>query len=366
MTETCNAGDRVGLETRNIFLDTEVFGSHHHNLNAKTMKVLGRYIADGVFVLHTTDVTLREVSRQLGVMESELTNRANKVAKELKRWNSRYRLDQQPLPVPEPLGEPDEPSRAYRDFEWIVRHDWHAEEHGTFNLSIGPVLSRYFNRQAPFDTEGSKEFPDAFALLALENWCADMQERIYVVSKDKAVLRAADESDYLIGIESLDRLFALVVPAKDHRMADTVSTAFKERSFLNELRDSLSSNIGWVGGIYDGDRYDGEVLEMEIVELEESEDVAISRVDQDQVACVAHVKLLVKAEIGYTDLSYAIWDREDERYYGGEWVVTEIQDSVAAKIFVELAREGEDISLSSAQFLTQDLTVRDDDGFPYK
>ena len=57
-------------------------------------------------------------------MERERTNRANKVAKELTRWNDRYRFNQHRLPVPEPLSEPAEPSRAYRDFEWTVRHDW--------------------------------------------------------------------------------------------------------------------------------------------------------------------------------------------------------------------------------------------------
>ena len=329
------------------------------------MKVLGKYIANGVFVLHTTDVTLREVRRQLGEMERKLTNRANKVAKELKHWNNRYRLEQHHLPVPDPLGDPSEPSRAYCDFEWIVRHDWHAEMHSTVNLSIGLVLDRYFNRQAPFDTEKSKEFPDAFALLALENWCAEMQERIYVVSKDEAVQRTAAESNHMIGIENLDRLLALVASAEDHEMASKVSTAFKERSLLNELRDSLSANLGWVGVLYNGDKHDGEVLAMEIDEIEESKGVTILRVDQDQVACVAHVKLLISAEIGYTDLSYAIWDGEDERYFGGESVVTEIQDSVAAKIFVELTREGEDIARSSAQFLTQDLTVTDFFGDDY-
>ena len=314
MTETCNSRDRVGLETRNIFLDTDVFRSYGHNLNANPMKVLGEYITDGVFELHTTDVTLREVCRQLGAMERKLTDHANKVAKELDSWNSRYRYAHDRWPVPDPLGGSGEPSRAYRDFEWIVRHDWHAKEHPTFDLSIGPVLNRYFNRQAPFDAEGSKEFPDAFALLALEHWCAAKQERIYVVSKDKAVLRAAGESDHLIGIESLDRLLALVALAEDHEMADTVSAAFGKRSLLNELRDSLSSNIGWLGCIYGGDLHDGEVLSMEIVELEDSEDVTILRVDQDQVACVAHVKLLISAEISYTDLSFAYWDGEDKRY----------------------------------------------------
>lgn len=358
MTESYNVGDRVGLETRNIFLDTEVFRSYGHNLNAKHMKVLGGYIADGVFVLHTTDVTLREICRQLSDMERELTNRANKVSKELTRWNSRYRSDQHRLPVPDPLVGLGEPSRAYRDFEWVVRYDWQANEHSSFNLPIGPVLDRYFDRQPPFDAEGSKEFPDAFALLALEHWCAAKQERIYVVSNDKAVLRAAGESDHLIGIDSLDRLLGLVASAEDHEMADTVSAAFEKRSLLNQIRDSLSSNIGLVGWIYVGDLYDGEVLSMEIVELEDSEDITILRVDQDQVACVAIVNLLILAEISYTDLSFALWDGEDKRYYGAEPAVTEIKSSVAAKVFVELARDV-DLTLSSAQFITENLSVKE-------
>ena len=216
-------------------------------LNAKLMKVLGGYIADGIFVLHVTDVTLREVSRQLAGMERELTSRANKVAKDLREWNTRYRLDQHRLPVPECLNGPSHPSQAYGDIEWTVRHDWQAKEHKAANLSIGPVLDRYFTGKPPFDTKGSKEFPDAIALLALENWCASTLERIYVVSKDRAVLRAADESEHLIGIGSLDRLLALVASAEGHDMADTVLAALEEPQLLNELRDSLSANIG-LGG----------------------------------------------------------------------------------------------------------------------
>ena len=47
-------------------------------------------------------------------------------------------------------------------------------------------------------------------------------------------------------------------------------------------------------------------------------------------------------------------------YYGAESVDTEIQDTVAAKIFVELKREEDGVTLASVQFLTQDLTVSDD------
>ena len=176
------------------------------------------------------------------------------------------------------------------------------------------------------------------------------------------------QRDHLIAIDSLDLLFALVTAAQDHDIAETISAAFDEPPLLDELQDTLSKNIGWVGGLYDGDKYDADIVAMEIVEIEEFENLTVLRVDQDQVSCLARVKLLVSAEIDYEDVSHAIWDKEDGCFFGAESVVTEIQDSITTRIFVELERDGEDITLSSAQFIAQDLTITDcfEDGYLYE
>lgn len=360
MTETPSDQHSFGLRTRNVFLDTELYRSHAHNLRTKMMKLLGNYVADGIFLLHVTDVTLREVRRQISTMEREMTNRANKVSKELAIWNTRYRSDHHHLPVPDRLSETSDPSRAYLDFERTLCHDWNAKKHRAADLSIGSVLDQYFERRAPFDREGSKEFPDAIALLVLEKWCLQTQECIYIVSKDKAVQRAAAGSDWFISVNSLDCLFSLVAEAGNSDMAKMISIAFNEPPLVKDLEDALSCKIGDVGGVYDGERDDGEVLGMELVELVEIEDVTVVRVDQALDACVADVRMLITAEINYTDVSDAIWDSEDGRYYGGESVETEIQDTVGAKIFVELKRNGDDITLVSVQFLTPEVTVSDD------
>ena len=368
MTDTGNDEHPVGLETRNIFLDAEVFRSNGHDLSTKIMKVLGDYLADEVFVLHTTDVTLREISKQIHTMESELTNRHNTVVRKLMRWNNRYHFAGHRLPIPDPLREPTQPSRAYQDFERKLRHDWNAREHSAADLPIGPVLDQYFSGQAPFDKKDSKEFPDAIALLALQEWCAGARESIYVVSRDKAVQRAAKERDHLVAIDSLDRLFALFTAAQDHDIAATIWAAFDEPPLLDKLQDTLSENIGWVGGRYDGDKYDANVLAMELLEIEEIEGLTVLRVDQDRVFCLARVKLLVSAEIDYQDVSHAIWDKEDGCYVGAESVVTEIRDSITTRVFVQLKRDGQDITLSAAQFIAQDLVVTDysDDVYFYK
>lgn len=359
MTDAANDEHPVGLETRNIFLDTQVFRANDHNLSTKIMTVLSDYLADGVFLLHTTDVTLREISKQICAKESELTNDHNKVVRDLKRWNNRYRLTHHHLPVPDPLSEPTQPTRAYQDLVWTLRHDWSAHQHNAADLPIGPVLDQYFGGHAPFDKEGSKEFPDAIALLALETWCARAGEIIYVVSKDKAVRRAAIERDHFVAIDSLENLFALVTAADDHDMTATICAAFDELSLLGKLQDILSQKIDWVGGYYDGDKYEASILGMELLEIEEIEDLTVLRVDQDSVSCLTRVRLLVSAEIDYQDVSIAIWDKEDGCYFGAESLVTEIQDSITTRIFVQLERDGQDLRLSSAEFGAQELTVTD-------
>ena len=280
------------------------------------MELLGSYVADGIFLLHTTDVTLREVRRQFSNMERDMTNRANKVSKELAIWNTRYRSDHHHLPVPNPLSAPSDPSRAFLDFNRTLCHDWNAQKHLAADLSVGLVLDQYFEGRAPFDREGSKEFPDAIALLVLEKWCLQTQECIYIVSKDKAVQRAAARSEWFIAVDSLDCLFSLVAEVSSSDTAKLISTAFNEPSLIKNLEDALSDQIGELGGVYDGEREDGEVLGMELFELVDITDVTVVRVDQALDACVADVRMLITAEIGYTDVSDAIWDSEDGRYYG--------------------------------------------------
>ena len=360
MTDTANHERPVGPETRNIFLDTEVFRSNGHNLSTEIMTVLGAYLADEVFVLHTTDVTLREVSRQTRALESKLVKDHNKVVRDLTRWNNRYFNARHRLPVPDPLTEPVEPSNAFRDFEQKLRHEWNAREHSAADLQIGPVLDRYFSRQAPFDEKGGKGFADASALLALQKWCADAGESIYVVSRDKAVQRAVKNLDHLVAIKSLDDLFPLVTAAQDHDIAATISATFDEPPLLDDLQEALSANIDCVGGCYDGDKYGAHVLGMEIEEIEEIEDVTVLRVDEDRVSCVAHVRLSVSAEIDYHDISYNRSDKEGEYYVDADYAVAEIRDSITARILVQLERGDHGITLSSAQFGAEDLVVTDD------
>lgn len=358
----------AGLETRHIFFDTQVYRAYGHDLGAAPLEILAAYIAEGVFVLHTTDITLREVSAQLDSMQTELVTQANRSARQLDRWNRRLRYKHDKLAVPQELDLPVSPTKAYQEFERKLRYAWNAKCHETAKLPMGPVLDRYFLRQAPFDKDGSKEFPDAMALLALEAWCQQAKEKCYVISKDKAVQRAADKSGHLIPVSSLDELLSHLTSAQDHEIAAEVEDALSKEPLADELRNTLSANMGHFGGIYDGDKLDGEIHGIAFRALNEISSIRVLRVDSDKVACVLSAKIDVSAEISYDDISDAIWDSEDGRYFGIETSWAEVEDTVPLKLFVELARDGDDFLLADFQFITRDLTISDynSDGYPYK
>lgn len=78
-------------------------------------------------------------------------------------------------------------------------------------LKIGPVIDRYFASGPPFDPAGAKknEFPDAFALMSLENWAQRSSTPIVVVSTDRGWVDFADKSPWLCCIDSLEVALAM-------------------------------------------------------------------------------------------------------------------------------------------------------------
>ena len=66
------------------------------------------------------------------------------------------------------------------------------------NINIDNIIKKYFNRDAPFGTQGKKdEFPDAIIIESLLNFISEHNEKFIVVSNDK------DWKDALCNIESV-------------------------------------------------------------------------------------------------------------------------------------------------------------------
>jgi len=67
MSKNPNRTLGLGLKTRHVFLDTQVYRQYGHNLNAKVLQTFLKQIKAHVCTLHITDITKLEIERQLSI-----------------------------------------------------------------------------------------------------------------------------------------------------------------------------------------------------------------------------------------------------------------------------------------------------------
>jgi hypothetical protein len=252
--------------------------------------------------------------------------------------------------APQDLGD-----AAFRRFRFTVTSEWQAREHAASTAPAGPVFARYFRRQAPFDGTNSKEFPDAFVIATLEQWCKLTGSTMYVVTADAAMQRAAEESDVLIPIKSLLELLQTATAAETPKIVDQVERFLASPEFLAEMEESIRRQIGSIGIIYNGDLPEGEAYEAEVADVPELEDFAVLSASPDSIGILVAAKVPLLVRVQYEDRSSAIYDREDGVYFGAKTVDTEIEDALIIRLFVMI--DASDYSLQDIEVVTQDVYV---------
>ncbi|MFD6211418.1 PIN domain-containing protein [Peribacillus sp. NPDC060253] len=67
-----------------------------------------------------------------------------------------------------------------------------------FDVSPAFIFKMYFKDIPPFSKKKRDEFPDAFSLVALENWFKRQDEKVRIVSDDGDLKNYCEESHTLI------------------------------------------------------------------------------------------------------------------------------------------------------------------------
>lgn len=346
------------LETRHVFLDTQVYRRLHHNAANPALATLARHIADRAVVLHITDITLLEIRRQIA---EDVTAKARDLAtieKSFRRW----RHTSKGLPEPASVDPPSIAADLFRHFAKTIVEDWSATVHRAQELPASKVFADYFARNPPFDQDGSKEFPDAFMVKALERWCSDNGALLHVVTQDAAMSRAAHRSEPLRHIATFEELLsrASVQPDIDlEAVGDAVVAAPGFDGALQLLVQGIGDEL-----IFD---YRGDLPEAEIVgqttgAIEAVTDYSIAWVGTKSVCMILTVETEILVEVQYEDRSLAMYDREDDRWFGGETASTELSTKVPLELFVEV--ELDNFRVITSELLRTEYTVSEGYGWP--
>ncbi|MDF1835009.1 MAG: PIN domain-containing protein, partial [Alteraurantiacibacter sp. bin_em_oilr2.035] len=194
--------------------------------------------------------------------------------------------------------------------------------------TVDGLLKAYFEPTVPFEASGDKksEYPDAIALMSLEQWARSSGRTILAASPDKGWKAFADKSDHITVEGDLGGALEIVQDDTDAAVAKVNGLLRRMTDGeLGELMSSISDNLSdallvWDFEIeassylrYEVDAHGLKVEQFNFVEQGEGFAVTIVRLEAEETAVQVDVEITATAA---ADFSLYAWDSIDREEIG--------------------------------------------------
>jgi len=185
-----------------------------------------------------------------------------------------------------------------------------ARELPLAETAVHDIFSRYFDGLAPFSEKKRSEFPDAFIVATLSEWCWRESEMMYVVSADSGFREAALAMGRgrLIPLERLEEFLDLIVSAEGEPTAATAQ--YWVDSHRQAISRAISERFATGTGFWVSDA-DGEVFDIEIEALELQTPLLVE-VDETEAVFDIPFEITFTAELDYEVPGTGVYDSEDK------------------------------------------------------
>lgn len=219
-----------------ISIDTAVFDGKQKTFRNAVLQRLDQFHKRDVRVIFV-DIIVEEMQAHLRD-EARETQRALKKA--LRSHNKRWRLDIPHSGTAGLLLDADAKAFAQAEFHAFMQHVAGEQiSAGDTPDAVQRVFDRYFAERPPFGAADKRksEFPDAFALLRLDELASSECRKLMCVSPDNGWLDFAAQSDHLICLPRLEDALALFNAADQH-VADAIVEQWRQSeggSFLEDI-----------------------------------------------------------------------------------------------------------------------------------
>lgn len=332
--------------TPNVFLDTEAFVAHQLDFQSPNLRRLVRLAVEGTIRLLLTTVTESEV-------RVHLDRHAKDVFKQIQNYSRACRIVKKLLPpeVMAALSAVDEEAirkGLHDEFDEFI-----AESVATVlrvdQISPEAIFKKYFERKAPFGDGGKKsEFPDAFAVAALEKWSADnTNAKAYVVTEDGDWRRSCRDGTTLLHVSKLRELLELFA---DSVLVTAIKAALHEkREELKHLIEQEAMDLDYFAG---DQLVDGEVDAVEDADVE-IEGFHVVEAKDGSASVNVDCKVTVSLSIVADDADSGIYDHEDKcmhYVYRCSGTVTRDLERVVEITLAYVQLHPERVTISTAKF----------------
>lgn len=327
-------------KVRAITLDTSIFRQYGHNLQYRILRSLGQFSGTQVkFVLSA--IVVDEVARQ---MSENIKEAVAKLRAAVKSFEKALNLPSS-LTLSKDVDLSVDPAERARKLvsEFLSATACHAVP-VEGQVSVAQVWQRYISTKPPFASakEKKSEFPDAFALVALETWAKDNDTLILAVSKDGGWREFAETSEQILYIDDVKRGLALFNKA-DNLVVTRVLNMMRDKKaseLLQELEGAVQSSLDDLDFIIDagtGYPFDATPESAKVIEFQLAPNAEPLVVDSDEEAVTFTVDLVARVEFT-AHFSFKTYDDEGDLFPMG-WTQESIEDKVPFSAAITIARE---------------------------
>jgi hypothetical protein len=300
-------------------LDTDVIQAAGYNFSKGALNQLPRQLPIAM-KLQLTEVVLREI---VGHKLEPVKEAADKFQASIAGLTRLTGLDFGPADAH--FNGLDVLSAAQQKFEADVKN--YVTQCGGDILPISDIdpellFARYFAGEPPFGLKADKksEFPDAAALLLLEEHATERATKGILASRDAGWKAFADQSPCLYCVTSLDDLAALFAATDAHAQAvrDKIAAAVGDETsaLRTQLTDSLKehvSNADWdASELYSGSqRIESEVSDVALTAYYvHNNSLNVWKVDDEPGAWVVELITTITVDVTVS-VQFFIWDSID-------------------------------------------------------
>lgn len=349
------------METRNIFIDTSIFIKQNYNYRSSVFENLVRLAKQQKAFLFLTDITVREIKAHI---ESDVSDAANASSKFKNKAKILKNLDKSPfIEIFQDIDETGAIDQLQQQLTDFIEQS-NSEVLPIGEVTLTSIFDKYFEKQPPFG-EGKKkaEFPDAFALKALEDWCAANNEKMYVASTDPDLKSYCESNEFLFSLDGIAEFIHLVT-FHDEVLAPAVEALFESNKNLIEeaIAKSFVEQGFWI------DDQEGDVNEVYVDSIEIT-NMLLLQVNESKAILQLEVNTEFSADLTYDDLETASYDSEDKVLIPWQSIDKTVSQDISYTVIACIRHDINDANhfeLESIELLTSGIAVSSDDEWPYK
>ena len=294
------------MESWNVFIDTSIFISENYSFKSKLFSSLISLSKSGHVSIILTDITIEEIKSNLlcSVNDTEAAiKKASSKAKVLRNLDTfRYNF----------LFEKFDKENIFNQLksqltEFIVNCDIKIIK--ASEISAKDIFFNYFHCKPPFG-EGKKksEFPDAFVIAAIVEWCETNNSKVSIVSEDIDFKNAIVEKDCLEYFSSLSKLVETIL-ADENILISIIHEQMKSHSEI--IFYSIADHVKEYELLVEDADPDAEAF-VEDVSIIDLSDESVIQVSENVATIIANAHAYLKIDVNCFDPDSWYKDPEDK------------------------------------------------------